>query len=136
MTKTEVINIEVNLDIPEAIRKNDSISNTQKVEMARRVNEGLVELQKTNPKAVAKIKLDSKLELIYEMLVDQCLEKGKTVSIDQIMEVADTTSSSSVVMQKLNKHVRKKEGGTLTIKKFKRGGKNCYQLTKVEINQE
>ena len=130
MPKTEVITIEVDLDIPAAIKRNDNISNTQKIEMARRMKEGLVELQKTNPKAVARIELDQKLELIYEMLVDQCLEQDRTVSIDQIMEIAGDKSTSSVVMQKINKHIRKKEDGTLTLKKMKRGGKNCYQLQK------
>jgi len=130
--QTEIIKINVNTDIPSEIRSVDHISNTQKAAMARRITEGKVQLHKTDLKVKADNELESKFGLIFEVLVDRCIAHGGIMYKTELLEQAGNMAPSAFML-KLNKFVKRQDGGIYILKKMKRNNKVCYQLLRAQL---
>ncbi|MBD3407188.1 MAG: hypothetical protein GF411_13800 [Candidatus Lokiarchaeota archaeon] len=129
--KTEVIKIDVGIDIPSEIKKIDHISNTQKVCMAERIADGKVTLHKTDLKAMKENELMNKFGLLLEILIDKCINQDSYLTKEELMESSGDITPSTF-MQKLNKFIRAQDGGIYNLKKVKRRGITCYKLVKMD----
>ena len=132
MSKTEIIEIKIDMDIPAEIKKVSTISNTDKAAMARRVTEGGARIQKITKEASKKKEMDEKCVMMFEILMAKCINSNGHLTQTELLELAGLDKhTSSSFMAKLNRFVRSQKDGEYNIKKIKRQGETCYKLISI-----
>jgi hypothetical protein len=109
--------------VPDALKDVAGLSDAMKSHIAKRVADGLINLQVSNKESIPDI--DSKCDMIIDVLEDRS-QFDKVVTKDEIEEIIDSDDKYfASFIQKLMKTARDRG---IEIKKTKKGGKTCYKI--------
>ena len=121
---------DIEIIIPQKISKNiksiKGLSDVMKLQIAQRVSEGIVKIQKTTGHRRRRIPdMNEKCELVIEVLKDRA-QFDKHVTVSEVIEILD--GKETHVPSFIRKLFKLGKERSLNIKKIRRNGESCYKI--------
>ena len=123
MSEKDEIEIHFPSKVPDELKSIGGISDAMKQQIAKKIEEGSVKIQRHDKNNVEN--MNEKCEIVLEILQDRG-KFDKWVTKDEIQEIIDDEEKYlASFMQRIMKIARER---SLIIKKTKRMGKTCYKI--------
>jgi hypothetical protein len=123
--RTDIIEIKIPFDITEAIKQVDHIPESIRRQVATKIAEGKMVVEKAKSQSSHAKNLDDKIQLLLEVLVDRS-KTGIITTIDEIAEIAGVEiKQTGTMIQKLNRLSRNRG---YNIKKITKNNKTAYKI--------
>jgi hypothetical protein len=109
--------------IPESIKSINGLSDVMKLQIAKRVSEGIIKIQSVTDQRI--IGMNEKCELIIEILIDRA-QFDKYMTIAEIFEILG--GEEKYIPSFIQRLIRIAKEKSIKIKKIKRDGQSCYKV--------